>query len=43
MSVDISELFIILFYKGEANWTTSWEKNLSNQALYNNVVKVKFS
>ena len=30
------------FYQEEANWTTSWEKNLSNQALYNNVVKVIF-
>ena len=44
MSVDISELYIILLiYKEEANWTTSWEKNLSNQALYNNVVKVRSS
>jgi len=24
----------------EADWTTSWEKNLSNQSLYNNMVKV---
>jgi len=27
----------------EADWTTSWEKNLSNQSLYNNMVKEIFN